>query len=403
MTYSPEILIILAIAAGGLLIAGIIIGLLSIRSGKVRRIAVEEDRQRQDDRRLVEAEDKARDRAEEKARADKIEQTLAQLAGAQNQLSGRLQQLGEAQATSQTKTMKTLEERLDAITGKVHVSLSESAEKTAKSMGELNTRLTVIDEAQKNITELSGQVVDLQQILDNKQSRGRFGEIRMQDIFTDALPPNAYEFQSTLSNGKIPDALILMPNPPGPICVDSKFPLQPWKEMKDAENSETPIAAQRSFRQAMKKHISDIAAKYILPGETAESAIMFLPSEAIYAEIHGNYPDIIEESFRSRVWIVSPSTLMATLNTVRAILKDVAMREQAHLIQTEVGKMMIEVKRLDDRVGNLSKHFTMVNKDVDLISISSGKILKKGAGIEDLQLEEPQIDALPSDDPHSDS
>lgn len=351
-----------------------------------------EERERQDDRRLVEAEAKAAERAEEKIRAEKYEQTLAQLASAQSQLAGRLQQLGEAQATSQTKTMKTLEERLDAITGKVNVSLSESAEKTAKSLGEITNRLTVIDEAQKNITELSGQVVDLQHVLDNKQARGAFGEMQMEDIFRNALPPSAYEFQSTLSNSKRADGLIKLPNPPGHIVVDSKFPLESYNALRNAEDDAARIAAARDFKQAVKKHIKDISERYIIPGETAESALMFLPSEAVYAELHANFIDLIEESYKSRVWIVSPTTLMATLNTVRAILKDVAMREQAHLIQAEVAKMMGDIGRLQSRVDNLQRHFGQAEKDLREIGTSATKILRSGEKIEDVQLEDVDVD-----------
>lgn len=339
-------------------------------------------RARQKDARLA---DEARRVSE--ARATSLEQTIAQLVGAQSEVKGQVSALNKVHMDAQARTMKVLEERFDGISGKMNVSLSESAEKTAKSLGEITNRLTVIDEAQKNITELSGQVVGLQHILDNKQARGAFGEIQMEDIFRNALPPSAYSFQSTLSNGKRADGVILLPNPPGPIVVDSKFPLEPYRALRDAEDEATLAQAQRDFKQAVKKHIKDISEKYIIVGETAESALMFLPSEAVYAELHANFVDLIEESYRARVWIVSPTTLMATLNTVRAVLKDVAMREQAHLIQAQVGKMMGDVERLHKRVGNLQRHFGQAEGDLRDITTSADKVLRHGEKIEEVQLE----------------
>lgn len=344
-------------------------------------ILVQLTRGRQRDARLAdEARLVARDRA------SSLEQTIAQLVGAQNEIKGQVSTLSEVHVNAQARTLKVLEERFDGITGKMNVSLSDSAEKTAKSLGEITNRLNVIDEAQKNITELSGQVVGLQHILDNKQARGAFGEIQMEDIFRNALPPSAYAFQSTLSNGKRADGVILLPNPPGPIVVDSKFPLEPYRALRDASDDAALAQAKRDFKQAVKKHIKDISEKYIIIGETAESALMFLPSEAVYAELHANFVDLIEESYRARVWIVSPTTLMATLNTVRAVLKDVAMREQAHLIQVQVGKMMGDVERLHKRVGNLQRHFSQAEGDLKEITTSADKVMRHGEKIEEVQL-----------------
>lgn len=347
-------------------------------------------RGRQRDTRLA---DEARRVAE--ARATSLEQTIAQLVGAQSEIKGQVSTLSEAHINAQARTMKVLEERFDGISGKMNVSLTESAEKTAKSLGELTNRLSVIDEAQKNITELSGQVVGLQHILDNKQARGAFGEIQMEDIFRNALPPSAYSFQSTLSNGKRADGVILLPNPPGPIVVDSKFPLESYRALRDAEDDVALVQARRDFKQAVKKHIKDISEKYIITGETAESALMFLPSEAVYAELHANFVDLVEDSYKARVWIVSPTTLMATLNTVRAVLKDVAMREQAHLIQIQVGKMMGDVERLHKRVGNLQKHFSQAEGDLRDITTSAEKVLRHGEKIDEVQLEATTPEVVP--------
>lgn len=360
-----------------ILTAGVL-GLFALLGGMLLLLI----RGRQRDTRLA---DEARRVAE--ARAINLEQTIAQLVGAQSEIKGQVSTLSEAHINAQARTMKVLEERFDGISGKMNVSLTESAEKTAKSLGELTNRLSVIDEAQKNITELSGQVVGLQHILDNKQARGAFGEIQMEDIFRNALPPSAYSFQSTLSNGKRADGVILLPNPPGPIVVDSKFPLESYRALRDAEDEAALAQARRDFKQAVKKHIKDISEKYIITGETAESALMFLPSEAVYAELHANFVDLVEDSYRARVWIVSPTTLMATLNTVRAVLKDVAMREQAHLIQIQVGKMMGDVERLHKRVGNLQKHFSQAEGDLRDITTSAEKVLRHGEKIDEVQLE----------------
>lgn len=361
-----------------IILAAGVLGLFALLGGMLLLLI----RGRQRDTRLA---DEARRGAE--ARAINLEQTIAQLVGAQSEIKGQVSTLSEAHINAQARTMKVLEERFDGISGKMNVSLTESAEKTAKSLGELTNRLSVIDEAQKNITELSGQVVGLQHILDNKQARGAFGEIQMEDIFRNALPPSAYSFQSTLSNGKRADGVILLPNPPGPIVVDSKFPLESYRALRDAEDEAALAQARRDFKQAVKKHIKDISEKYIITGETAESALMFLPSEAVYAELHANFVDLVEDSYRARVWIVSPTTLMATLNTVRAVLKDVAMREQAHLIQIQVGKMMGDVERLHKRVGNLQKHFSQAEGDLRDITTSAEKVLRHGEKIDEVQLE----------------
>lgn len=336
--------------------------------------------------------DEARQIAE--ARAGSLEQVTRDLLSAQSEMKGQMGAISEAQTAAQLRTLKLLEERFDGITGKMNVSLSESAEKTTKSLGELATRLAIIDEAQKNITELSGQVVGLQHILDNKQERGAFGEIRMVDIFQSALPPSAYAFQHQLPNGRRADAFILLPNPPGPIVVDSKFPLEAWRGMQSAETDSDQKAAAAQFRTAVKKHISDIASKYIIPGETAESALMFLPSESVYAELHANFEDLLQESYKARVYIVSPTTLMATLNTVRAILKDVAMQKQAHLIQAQVGKMMEDVSRLEDRVAKLASHFGQAQKDIGMIQTSTAKVLRHGEKINEIELDSPEVDRV---------
>ncbi|NQV47173.1 MAG: DNA recombination protein RmuC [Rhodospirillaceae bacterium] len=308
------------------------------------------------------------------ARSEGLSQRLSE---AQAELSGRLSQLGEAQAASHAHMSRTLEQ-----------SLNHHTEKTGKSMSDLHERLAVIDSAQKKITDLSEQVVGLQDILSNKQARGAFGEIQLNDLVASMLPPSAYELQATLSNGKRADCLLKLPNPPGSIVVDAKFPLESYQALRDAADETVKIQATRSFGNDVRKHIKDISEKYIIAGETAEMALMFLPSEAVSAELHANHRGVIEESFKRRVVIVSPTTMWATLNTMRAILKDVSMREQAGLIQTEVMKLLDDVGRLDKRVENLDGHFGQAMKDIREIRISSEKVVKRGERIQDIELGE---------------
>ncbi len=283
------------------------------------------------------------------------------------EMAGRLAQFAEAQVGAQARLSETLhkqqlevsqllDQRLSEVSRRMGEGMQQSTEKTLTQMKDLGERLAVIDAAQKTITELSVQVVSLQDVLSNKQARGAFGEVQLHDLVVAALPPSAYGFQKTLSNGKRVDCLLTLPNPPGSIAVDAKFPLESWHALRAARDDAETLLAKRGFAADVTKHIRDISEKYIIANETAESALMFLPSEAIYAELHANFPEVVERSYRARVWIVSPTTLMATLNTIRAVLKDAKMREQAGLIQAEVGKVMEDVKRLLTRVNNLDGH-----------------------------------------------
>ena len=214
------------------------------------------------------------------------------------------------------------------------------------------------------------------------------------DIVTGILPPSAYEFQATLAGGRRPDCLLKLPNPPGPIVIDAKFPLESYRALMAAQDEAARVQAARTFTKDVSVHVANIAERYIVPGETAESALMFLPSEAVYAELHARFRNVVEESYRARVWIVSPTTLMATLNTVRAVLKDVRMREQAGLIQAEVQTMLADVGRLDDRVGKLQRHFDQATEDLRQIRISTDKVTKRGERIEAVQLSEEAADDL---------
>jgi DNA recombination protein RmuC len=328
------------------------------------------------------------------------------------ELTGRVSQLTETLSSAQAQTAdrfqaqeraigKLLEERLGDLSKKVGDRLQDHTTKSQTALSTLGERLAVIDQAQKNITELSTQVVGLQDILANKQARGAFGEVQLGDIVKSILPPSAYSFQATIGGNRRVDCLLHLPNPPGSIAIDSKFPLESYQALRDASDDAAMVIARRTFTADVRKHIKDIADRYIIAGETAESALMFLPSEAVYAELHANFRAVVEESYRARVWIVSPTTLMATLNTVRAVLKDVRMREQAGVIQTEVQKMLQDVERLDDRVDKLQRHFQQADKDIRDIRTSTDKITKRGERIEELQLEDAEKDAaeLPAPPP----
>ncbi|WP_421708097.1 DNA recombination protein RmuC [Algihabitans sp.] len=316
-------------------------------------------------------------------------------------LQERLKAMTESQAATQAQITDALRSqerqlaeamdlRLGNFTQRVGERLNAQAQSQSTAMTDLRERLAVIDRAQKNITELSSQVVGLQDILSNKQARGAFGEVQLQDLVQSALPPSAYDFQATLASGRRADCLIKLPNPPGPIAIDAKFPLESYQALRQAEEESARIAAQRAFANDLRKHVKDIAERYIVPGETAESALLFLPSEAVYAELHANFPNVVEESYRARVWIVSPTTMMATLNTVRAVLRDVRMREQAGVIQTEVQTLLEDVARLDQRVGKLETHFDQASRDIRDIRISTDKITKRGERIKDLELEDEE-------------
>ena len=310
------------------------------------------------------------------------------LSDGQHQLSGGLRHVSDNQSVSQTAMMATMEARLAEVARLMGEQLSGSATRTARSLGDLQQRLEVIDKAQANIEKLSGNVLSLQDILSNKQTRGAFGEIQLHDIVQKALPPDAYTMQATLTTGKRADCLIHLPNPPGPIVIDAKFPLEAYEALRRAENPAALAEAQRQMRTSVRSHIRAIAEKYIIEGETADGALMFLPSEAVYAELHANYPDVVREGFAARVWIVSPTTCMATLNTLRAVLKDARMREQAGAIRRELGELYRDIERLGERVGNLDRHFGQAAKDIEDIKISSDRAGKRARRLDNFDFEE---------------
>ena len=337
-------------------------------------------------------------------------QHVQQLGQGQEQLRGGLQHVSETQANAQVQMIQTVEARLGAVQQhmndrladnamraqramtemqeRMKESLHGSSKQTATSLTQLQERLKMIDKAQDNITKLSGDVLSLQDILSNKQTRGAFGEIQLNDIVSKALPADSYSLQKTLSNGKRADCLIHLPNPPGPIVIDSKFPLEAYEALIGARNEAELKAAVQMFRSSVRKHINDIAEKYVIDGETADGALMFLPSEAVYAELHANFGELTRYGFEKRVWIVSPTTCMATLNTMRAILKDARMREQAGAIRKELGMLHKDVERLGDRVSNLDRHFGQAAKDISEIKISAEKAGRRAQRLDNFDFEE---------------
>jgi DNA recombination protein RmuC len=315
-------------------------------------------------------------------------QRVQSLADGQERLAGGLHHVSEAEAVSQTAMLQVMEQRLAEVQRQMGESLHGTATRTARSLGELQQRLETIDKAQANIEKLSGNVLGLQDILSNKQTRGAFGEIQLHDIVLKALPSDSYTMQATLSNGRRADCLIHLPNPPGPIVIDSKFPLEAYEALRRAQGQADLDLAARQLRQAVRTHIKAISERYILEGETADGALMFLPSEAVYAELHANFPELIRDGFAARVWIVSPTTCMATLNTMRAVLKDARMREQAGAIRKELALLYQDVSRLGDRVANLDRHFGQAAKDIEEIRISSEKAGRRARRLDNFDFEE---------------
>ncbi|HGG65207.1 MAG TPA: DNA recombination protein RmuC [Rhodobacteraceae bacterium] len=321
-------------------------------------------------------------------------QRVQALTDGQSQLAGGLQTVSQTQTVAQSQLMNTLEQRLAEVQANMQESLYGSSVKTTRSLTELQERLATIDKAQENIEKLSGDVLSLQDILSNKQTRGAFGEIQLNDIVSKALPKDSYKMQFTLSNGKRADCLIDLPNPPGPIVIDSKFPLEAYEALRNASSDWEANEAAKKMRISVKAHIKAISEKYILEGETADGALMFLPSEAVYAELHANFPELVREGFDARVWIVSPTTCMATLNTMRAILKDARMREQASAIRKTLRQLHRDVEMVVERVGKLDTHFNQARADLDGIGIAAERAGKRAARLDNFDFEElaPETD-----------
>jgi len=340
----------------------------------------------------------------------RMSENVTVLGQGQNQLAGNIQSVSEAQATAQLHVVQTMEARLAEVNAQVAERLTDSAmksahamaqmqermketlsgssEKTTKSLTELQERLATIDKAQTNIEKLSGDVLSLQDILSNKQRRGMFGEIQLTDIVAKALPADSYALQATLSNGKRADCLVHLPNPPGPIVIDAKFPFEAYEAYAAAETPELQKIALRDLGRAVQVHIKAISEKYIIDGETADGAIMFLPSEAVYAELHARLPHIVREGFDARVWIVSPTTCMATLNTMRAILKDARMREHTTEIRKNLKLLHRDVVMIGEKATKLETHLRQAGDDVAGVITAATRAGKRADRLDNFDFEE---------------
>ncbi|MEO1639639.1 MAG: DNA recombination protein RmuC [Pseudomonadota bacterium] len=344
------------------------------------------------------------------AQVGRLGQDVQALGHGQQQLAGNIQMVSDAQATSQMQVVQTMETRLAEVQAQMAERLADNAlksarslsdlqermkdtlagssEKTTKSLTELQERLATIDKAQTNIEKLSGDVLSLQDILSNKQRRGMFGEIQLTDIVSKALPTDSYALQATLSNGKRADCLVHLPNPPGPIVIDAKFPFEAYEAFAAAETADQQRIALRDLGQAVRKHIKDISDRYIIDGETADGAIMFLPSEAVYAELHARLPEVVRAGFDARVWIVSPTTCMATLNTMRAILKDARMREQAGEIRKALKLLHRDVEIIGEKAGKLETHLRQAGEDVSGVLTAATRASKRADRLDNFDFEE---------------
>jgi len=316
-------------------------------------------------------------------RADELEQRLNEVLRTQSEANGRVDAMAQALAGRQADMARAVNERLDSVTHRVGQSMEQTTRNTMESLRVLHERLGIIDNAHKNLTDLTSQVTTLRDVLANKQSRGAFGQARMEAIVQDGLPKDSYAFQFTLSTGKRPDCVVFLPDQ-RPLCIDAKFPLEAMTALHDARSDdEKRIAAQR-LRADVMKHVSDIAEKYLITGETQDTALMFVPSESVYAEIHDGFDDVIQRAYRARVVLVSPSLLMLAIQIMQQIMRDARMRDAADQIRTEVLSLGDDLGRLRERVLKLQKHFSDVNEDVRQILISADKIEKRAGRIEEL-------------------
>jgi DNA recombination protein RmuC len=285
------------------------------------------------------------------------------------------------------KLTEATDKKLQEISGQVDRRLAEGFEKTTATFTDVVKRLALIDEAQKKITDLSSNIVNLQEVLADKRARGAFGEVQLSVLLHNVLPQENFALQHTLSNDKRVDCILFLPEPTGNIAVDAKFPLENYQKLSDPNlSSDERSTAQQQFRLDIRKHIQDIAEKYIIPGETADGAVMFIPAEAVFAEIHSNYPELVELSHRSRVWLVSPTTLMAILTTARAVIKDAATRKQIHIIQEHLILLGKDFERFQERMDNLAKHISQAHEDVEAVHKSSKKISSRFSSIEQVEL-----------------
>ena len=322
-------------------------------------------------------------------RQRELDDKLAALMRLQAELNGRLAQMGENVDSKHGHLTRVLNDRLDGLQARIGEGMNQHLTNTNENLTRMNERLAVIDEAQKRMGVLTTEMLSLKDILSNKQSRGAFGQGRMEAIVRDSLPQSSYEFQFQLSNKTRPDCIIRLPGDARPLVVDAKFPLEAFTAFREAQSDEAKKLAAARIRQDLGGHIKDIREKYLLPGETQDLAILFVPAESLYADVQEYFEDLVQRAHKERVLIVSPSLLMMAIQVMQAIVRDSKMREQAHLIQIEVQRLLEDVGRLRDRVGKLDTHFRQAQEDVANITISADKVLKRGEKITGLELEAP--------------
>ena len=328
-------------------------------------------------------------------RSEMLAQTLAKLAeqgrADQELIQNSFRNATQHLATSIETLSKTVDGRLEQIGGKVNERLDEGFKKTNETFVSVMARLATIDEAQKKIDGLTTNVVSLQELLGDKRSRGAFGEVQLEGLVRNILSPQAYEMQYTLPNGSRADCVLKLPEPTGMVAVDSKFPLENYHRMFDAASPAEKLVAERQFKADIKKHVDDISSKYIIPQVTSDGAVMFVPAEAVFAEIHAHHPEVVDYAMQRRVWIVSPTTLMAVLNTARAVMKDVETRKQVHIIKDELGKLGKEFGRFDERMKKLADHIRQAHEDAQDVRTTSQKISKRFISIEQVELDHPAV------------
>src|SRR6059058_3021546 len=317
------------------------------------------------------------------AHAAELEQRLSEMLRVQNEATGRADARAQELAGRQAEIARAVNDRLDSVTHRVGQSMEQTTRNTLDSLRALHERLGIIDNAHKNLTDLTTQVTTLRDVLANKQSRGAFGQARMEAIVQDGMPKGSYEFQFTLSSGKRPDCVVFLPDQ-RPLCIDAKFPLEAMTALHDARTDEEKKIATQRLRNDVMKHVSDIAEKYLIVGETQDTALMFVPSESVYAEIHDGFDDVVQKAYRARVVLVSPSLLMLAIQVMQQIMKDARMRDAADQIRTEVLNLGDDLGRLRERVLKLQNHFSQANEDVRQILISADKIEKRAGRIEEL-------------------
>jgi DNA recombination protein RmuC len=331
--------------------------------------------------------------AAERERQRELDDKMAEISRANAELAGSLKTMAEVLSNRQTELARTVAERLDSVGHRVGQGLEATTKSTTENLAKLGERLAVIDAAQHRISGLTQEVVSLKDILANKQSRGAFGQGRMEAIIRDGMPSGAYEFQYQLSNGKRPDCVIRLPEDPRVMVIDSKFPLESFTALRDAKDDIARKQAEARVRNDVSKHVGDVASKYLIPGETQSMALIFVPSESLYADLVEFFDDVVQKAHRDHVIIVSPSLLMMAVQVTQALVRDAKMREQADVIQKEVRLLMQDVRRLGDRVGKLDQHFKLTARDIEEITTSTGKIVKRGEKIEQVDLE---VDVAPA-------